>query len=573
MAEQLKQIREFTTLPDFGDNDLLLAQSAGTTYNVKGQALKAYAIAAAKAQADAAQAAKEAALAAQAAAEADRIAAESAASGAGEAETGAEEAKAVAEQARAAAQSAQAAADAAKAAAEAAAAQAESVILGKIPDGSLEEAKLTASAVAKLNGNHLHGMAQIDGLDAALSKRVAKYTLPDGVDLDTVIANGHYYVTSNPVNYPHGDSNAGNYGLMLVISSNDGVPDAVEQQFTGTDNRTWCRRNIAGTWSDWKQTATATPPVEHNLPLAEGWKTSDDFGDGIRYGLCGDGRVQIMGIVTTPSTTTDGQQVATLPIGYRPVGRQAWITAVSIDGIAYNVRVAPEGNIYIWYPTLAANITLAFPAQAFYTGSSAQSASSQMRIPVSRMARTPLQEEPVTKCMCVVDADGNYVEFVIVTITYDELGALYTVHYYELKDGERLVDSQTAPAMRPHAGAPGLVRSRWDDETAAWVEGATAAEIAAWEAEHPAPTKTADQVRTQRDKLLAETDWTQVLDAPIDAVTREAYRAYRQALRDIPEQPEFPGEVVWPELPAVGKAAPDPVDAAFDELIGGESNA
>ena len=81
---------------------------------------------------------------------------------------------------------------------------------------------------------------------------------------------------------------------------------------------------------------------------------------------------------------------------------------------------------------------------------------------------------------------------------------------------------------------------------------------------------TADEVRAQRKKLLAETDWTQVLDAPIDTETREAYRTYRQALRDVPEQEGFPTAVVWPELPTVGKAAPDPVDTAFDVLTGGK---
>ena len=82
---------------------------------------------------------------------------------------------------------------------------------------------------------------------------------------------------------------------------------------------------------------------------------------------------------------------------------------------------------------------------------------------------------------------------------------------------------------------------------------------------------TDEEARTQRDKLLAETDWTQVLDAPIDAETREAYRAYRQALRDIPEQEGFPETITWPDLPATTKAAPDPVDTAVDTMLGGET--
>ena len=82
---------------------------------------------------------------------------------------------------------------------------------------------------------------------------------------------------------------------------------------------------------------------------------------------------------------------------------------------------------------------------------------------------------------------------------------------------------------------------------------------------------TEEEARTQRDKLLADTDWTQVLDAPIDATTREAYRTYRQALRDIPEQEGFPESITWPELPAVTKADPDPVDTAVDTMLGGET--
>lgn len=88
---------------------------------------------------------------------------------------------------------------------------------------------------------------------------------------------------------------------------------------------------------------------------------------------------------------------------------------------------------------------------------------------------------------------------------------------------------------------------------------------------------TADQLssmaRSRRNSLLTDCDWTQVLDSPVDAATREAYRTYRQALRDITEQPGFPETIEWPQLPAIIKAAPDPVDAAFDALMGGDDHA
>ena len=85
--------------------------------------------------------------------------------------------------------------------------------------------------------------------------------------------------------------------------------------------------------------------------------------------------------------------------------------------------------------------------------------------------------------------------------------------------------------------------------------------------------ETAEEIRARRDKLLADTDWTQTLDAPIDAATREAMRTYRQALRDMPQQEGFPTDVQWPELPETVKAAPGPGDTAFDVLIGGDADA
>lgn len=53
------------------------------------------------------------------------------------------------------------------------------------------------------------------------------------------------------------------------------------------------------------------------------------------------------------------------------------------------------------------------------------------------------------------------------------------------------------------------------------------------------------RIRMKRDRLLQESDWTQLIDAPVD---REAWAVYRQALRDLPQQEGFPGEVVWPEV-------------------------
>jgi len=56
----------------------------------------------------------------------------------------------------------------------------------------------------------------------------------------------------------------------------------------------------------------------------------------------------------------------------------------------------------------------------------------------------------------------------------------------------------------------------------------------------------AEEVRTQRDALLSQSDWTQVPDAPVD---QTAWAEYRQALRDLPQQVGFPTDITWPQIP------------------------
>ena len=53
-------------------------------------------------------------------------------------------------------------------------------------------------------------------------------------------------------------------------------------------------------------------------------------------------------------------------------------------------------------------------------------------------------------------------------------------------------------------------------------------------------------VRSERDRLLTASDWTQVADAPVDSA---AWAVYRQQLRDIPQDFDSPDDVVWPAAP------------------------
>ncbi len=54
------------------------------------------------------------------------------------------------------------------------------------------------------------------------------------------------------------------------------------------------------------------------------------------------------------------------------------------------------------------------------------------------------------------------------------------------------------------------------------------------------------EVRSERDQLLSETDWM----ACSDVTMSDTWKTYRQALRDVPSQKEFPNSVTWPTKPS-----------------------
>jgi hypothetical protein len=58
-----------------------------------------------------------------------------------------------------------------------------------------------------------------------------------------------------------------------------------------------------------------------------------------------------------------------------------------------------------------------------------------------------------------------------------------------------------------------------------------------------------DTIRSERNFLLSQSDWTQLADAPLSPEQKQAWAAYRQALRDVPSSFASPEEVVWPETP------------------------
>tara|TARA_B100000927_G_scaffold29320_1_gene21610 strand:+ start:592 stop:972 length:381 start_codon:yes stop_codon:yes gene_type:complete len=66
-------------------------------------------------------------------------------------------------------------------------------------------------------------------------------------------------------------------------------------------------------------------------------------------------------------------------------------------------------------------------------------------------------------------------------------------------------------------------------------------------------------LREKRNKLIAETDWTQLKDIDLDIIRERNWKNYRQALRDLPSKsnPKLDSfgnldmsSVVWPDKPS-----------------------
>lgn len=59
--------------------------------------------------------------------------------------------------------------------------------------------------------------------------------------------------------------------------------------------------------------------------------------------------------------------------------------------------------------------------------------------------------------------------------------------------------------------------------------------------------KKADEYKVKRDQELVKSDFTQIADVLL--LNKSEWATYRQQLRDLPQQPNFPENVVWPRVP------------------------
>ena len=114
-------------------------------------------------------------------------------------------------------------------------------------------------------------------------------------------------------------------------------------------------------------------------------------------------------------------------------------------------------------------------------------------------------------------------------------------------------------ALRPKAqwtlGGDSYANLQWLDETQTKpTEDEVKAKITELEIAEPFRL-----LRIERNKLIAETDWTQLKDIDLDIIRERNWKNYRQALRDLPanSNPKLDSygnldmsSITWPDKPS-----------------------
>lgn len=70
-----------------------------------------------------------------------------------------------------------------------------------------------------------------------------------------------------------------------------------------------------------------------------------------------------------------------------------------------------------------------------------------------------------------------------------------------------------------------------------------------WQLKELPENQASFNIRAERNRRLAECDWTQLADSPLNADEKSTWSIYREALRMIPQQTGFPYNVTWPTKP------------------------
>lgn len=135
-------------------------------------------------------------------------------------------------------------------------------------------------------------------------------------------------------------------------------------------------------------------------------------------------------------------------------------------------------------------------------------------------------------------------------LTHDQLAFAITQQYPELVHGRDFWVAQPV--------APGSSEPLGEAEIVHWPKDVPQPDhdtLRQLFTQHAARFDT-QRARQQRNAQLRASDWTQLPDMP--ETIRQAWGRYRQALRDLPQQPGFPQQIHWPQAPEGATLAQTP---------------
>jgi len=134
--------------------------------------------------------------------------------------------------------------------------------------------------------------------------------------------------------------------------------------------------------------------------------------------------------------------------------------------------------------------------------------------------------------ICSVSTRGRYHTTLPLTLQAIAMQTEKPDRLYVFDDNDEPIDVRELPHYRYLFQILELNGIKWD-----WV-------FAGKKGQHH--NHQAAKIRAERNQRLAETDWTQLADAPVDSVL---WSDYRQQLRDVTKQHNFPSVIIWPTQP------------------------
>ena len=191
---------------------------------------------------------------------------------------------------------------------------------------------------------------------AALSNKVnLPISIPAAADLNEYTIPGMYFcdvdATAESVqNCPTTHA----FSLFVEIGARSQVVQTLKTWNDGNGYKTtvYVRSKYPEWGAGWQKLATATPPQEYDLPLAEGVTKHESY-DACGYTRDQFGQVIINLWVKTTGPLADGSTIATLPAGYRPSNNVVTpVKGAYTNGVAFFgnlITQDSDGRIVFWY--------------------------------------------------------------------------------------------------------------------------------------------------------------------------------------------------------------------------------